>query len=105
MPVKNDTHFRHLKAAEKDHKRSDNGGAFTLITTTGSKLWHFGYRFDGKQKLVAMGQYPIVSLADARARRDDETATRVRSTVGAVFRFAAATGAPSRIRPATFTAP
>jgi hypothetical protein len=42
-----------------------------LVTTTGSKLWRFGYRFDDKQKLLAIGQYPIVSLADARAKRDD----------------------------------
>ena len=71
MPVKNDTYFRHLKAAEKDYKRSDGGGLFMLVTTTGSKLWRYAYNFDAKQKLLSMGQYPIVSLADARARRDD----------------------------------
>ena len=36
-----------------------------LVTTTGSKLWRFSYRFDGKQKLLAPGQYPVTSLADA----------------------------------------
>jgi hypothetical protein len=71
MPVKNDTYFRHLKAGEKDYKRSDSGGLFMLVTKTGSKLWRYAYSFDGKQKLLALGQYPIVSLADARARRDD----------------------------------
>ena len=39
MPVKNDTYFRHLKADEKDYKRSDGGGLFMLVTKTGSKLW------------------------------------------------------------------
>jgi hypothetical protein len=71
MQVKNDTYFRHLKASEKDYKRSDTGGLFMLVTTTGSKLWRFGYRFDAKQKLLALGQYPVTSLADARIKRDD----------------------------------
>ena len=71
MPVKNDSHFRHLKAGEKDYKRSDSGGLFMLVTKTGSKLWRYAYRFDAKQKLLAIGQYPLVSLADARTRRDN----------------------------------
>jgi hypothetical protein len=66
MPNKTDTYFRHLKPAEKDYKRSDDGGLFMLVTTTGSQLWRFGYRYDGKQKLLAIGPYPIISLLDAR---------------------------------------
>ena len=47
MPVKNDdSHFRHLKPAEKDYKRSDSGGLFMLVTETGSKLWRYAYRFN-----------------------------------------------------------
>ena len=46
MPVKNDTYFRHLKADEKDYKRSDSGGLFMLVTKTGSKLWRYAYNFD-----------------------------------------------------------
>jgi integrase len=71
MPVKNDTYFRHLKAAEKDYKRSDSGGLFMQVTTTGSKLWRYAYSFDARQKLLALGQYPVISLADARSKRDD----------------------------------
>lgn len=71
MPVKNDTYFRHLKAGEKDYKRSDGGGLFMLVTKTGSKLWRYAYNFDSKQKLLALGQYPVTSLADARIKRDD----------------------------------
>ena len=59
MPVENDTYFRHLKPSEKGYKRSDSGGLFMLVTTTGSKLG-FGYRFDAKQKLLALGQYPAI---------------------------------------------
>jgi hypothetical protein len=71
MPVKNDSYFRHLKAGEKDYKRSDRGGLFMLVTKTGSKLWRYAYSFDAKQKLLAIGQYPLVSLADARTKRDN----------------------------------
>jgi hypothetical protein len=38
---------------------------------TGSKLWRYAYLFDTKQKLLAIGQYPLVSLADARTKRDN----------------------------------
>jgi integrase len=71
MPAKNDTYFRHLKPGEKDYKLSDSGGLFMLVTTNGSKLWRFSYRFDTKQKLLSLGQYPVTSLADARIKRDD----------------------------------
>jgi Arm DNA-binding domain len=71
IPAKNDTYFRHLKPSEKDYKQSDGGGLFMLVTTTGSKLWRLGYRLDGKQKLLALGQYPVTSLADARIKRDN----------------------------------
>jgi hypothetical protein len=71
MPVKNDSYFRHLKAGEKDYKRSDSGGLFMLVTKTGSKLWRYAYNFDAKQKLLAIGQYPLISLADARIKRDN----------------------------------
>src|SRR5271169_643237 len=71
MPIKNDGFFRHLKAGEKDYKRSDSGGLFMLVTKTGSKLWRYAYSFDAKQKLLAIGKYPLVSLADARIKRDN----------------------------------
>jgi len=71
MPAKNETYFRHLKPGEKDYKQSDGGGLFMLVTTTGSKLWRLAYRFDGKQKLLALGRYPVTSLANARIKRDD----------------------------------
>jgi hypothetical protein len=70
MQVKNDSYFRHLKAIEKDYKRSDSGGLFMLVTKTGSKLWRYAYNYDFKQKLLALGHYPITSLADARIKRD-----------------------------------
>jgi hypothetical protein len=38
---------------------------------TGAKLWRLAYRYDGKQKLLAIGPYPTVSLVSARRKRDD----------------------------------
>ena len=59
------------KPREKDYKLSDGFGLLLFVTTTGGKLWRVQYRFNGKQKTLALGQYPAVSLADARKRRDE----------------------------------
>jgi hypothetical protein len=69
MPI-TDTVCRTSKSREKPYKLSDGGGLYLLVETNGSKLWRHAFRFDGKQKLVALGAYPIISLADARAGRD-----------------------------------
>jgi integrase len=69
MPI-TDTACRTSKPGEKPYKLSDGGGLYLLIEKNGSKLWRHAFRFDGKQKLVALGAYPVVSLADARAGRD-----------------------------------
>jgi Arm DNA-binding domain len=46
------------------------GGLQLFVQPRGAKLWRLAYRFDGKQKVLAFGIYPVISLADARARRD-----------------------------------
>ncbi len=69
MPL-SDTACRTSKPREAPYKLSDGGGLYLLVEKNGSKLWRHAYRFDGKQKLVALGAYPVVTLADARAGRD-----------------------------------
>ena len=64
-----DTTLRNTRAGEKPQKLSDGGGLYLLVKTTGKKFWHMAYRFDGKQKLLSFGQYPEVSLSDAREAR------------------------------------
>jgi integrase len=59
------------KPKDKDYKLADEKGLFLLVKTNGSKYWRFKYRFNGKEKLLALGVYPDVSLADARDRRDN----------------------------------
>ncbi|WP_316502266.1 tyrosine-type recombinase/integrase [Klebsiella aerogenes] len=50
---------------------TDGNGMHLLVHPNGSKYWRLQYRFGGKQKMLALGVYPDVSLADARARRDE----------------------------------
>jgi len=52
-------------------KLSDGGGLQLWGTPSGGKLWNFAYRFVGKQRKLAIGPYPTVSLKDARARREE----------------------------------
>ncbi len=66
-----DTKVRNAKPLQKEYKLFDGGGLFLLITHSGGKLWHFKYRFEGKEKKLAFGAYPEISLLDARQRRDD----------------------------------
>src|SRR5262249_30122714 len=69
MPL-TDTAIRNARPKEKVVKLSHGGGLFLLIQPNGAKLWRLAYRFAGKQKMLAFGVYPTVSLADARAQRD-----------------------------------
>jgi len=65
------TACNNAKAKEKQYKLSDGGGLYLLVTPHGTKLWRQKYRFAEKEKLLAHGAYPIVSLADARKARDE----------------------------------
>lgn len=65
-----DTAIRKAKPEDKAYKLSDSGGLVLLVTPAGGKLWRYRYRFNGKEKMLALGQYPDVSLVDARAARD-----------------------------------
>jgi integrase len=70
MPLK-DVAVRNAKPSAKPRKLSDGGGLHVLIQLTGSKLWRLAYRFGGKQKTLALGAYPEISLEEARRRRDE----------------------------------
>jgi len=64
-----DTKVKNAKSTDKETKLFDGGGLFLLLTPGGGKLWHFKYRFGGKEKKLSFGTYPEVSLADARDKR------------------------------------
>lgn len=65
-----DTKIKSAKPAEKPYKLYDERGLFLLVVPTGGKRWRFKYRFDDKEKLLALGTYPDVGLKDAREGRD-----------------------------------
>jgi integrase len=65
-----DTAVRTAKAREKEYKLADSGGLYLLVTPAGGKLWRLKFRIDGKERKLALGRYPEVSLADARKDRD-----------------------------------
>lgn len=69
MPL-TDTAIRTLKPAAKSYRKSDERGLYLEIYPKGAKLWRFKYRFLDKEKRVALGAYPDVSLAQARKKRD-----------------------------------
>ncbi|RWM04932.1 MAG: DUF4102 domain-containing protein [Mesorhizobium sp.] len=53
------------------HEASDGSGLQLWVQPSGTRLWRLAYRFDGKQKLLSLGSYPVISLADARQARDE----------------------------------
>ncbi|XTZ37890.1 tyrosine-type recombinase/integrase [Salmonella enterica] len=66
-----DIKVRTAKPTDKQYKLTDGNGMHLLVHPNGSRYWRLQYRFGGKQKMLALGVYPEVSLADARARRDE----------------------------------
>jgi integrase len=63
-----DTALRAVKPTEKQQKLFDGNGLFLLVSPTGAKGWRFKYHFQGREKLISLGQYPLVSLKEARER-------------------------------------
>jgi integrase len=66
-----DTEIRRSKPSDKPYKLSDTGGLHLMITPSGGRLWRWKYRFGGAEKLMALGRYPEITLANARERRDE----------------------------------
>ncbi len=65
-----DAACRAAKPGPKLRKLSDSAGLQLWVNPNGSRLWRLAYRYNGKQKLLALGKYPSVGLAAARAARD-----------------------------------
>ncbi|HEN3276753.1 TPA: tyrosine-type recombinase/integrase [Yersinia enterocolitica] len=70
MPL-TDIKVKSAKPTEKAYKLTDGGGMYLLVKPNGSKYWRLKYRFVGKEKMLSIGVYPDVSLADARQKRDE----------------------------------
>lgn len=65
------TAVKQAQPAEKPQKLFDGGGLFLFVTPEGGKYWRLKYRFGGREKKLALGVYPEVTLETARERRDE----------------------------------
>ena len=81
--------IRTAKPKDKSYKISDVDGLYLLVTENGGKWWRFKYRFGGKEKLLSVGTYPEISLADARQRRDEARKQVAKGIDPGAFRKAA----------------
>ena len=73
MPL-TDTQIRNAKPTAKAFKLSDGGGMYLIVIPANARYWRMDYRFAGRRRTLAIGVYPTVSLATARARRDEARA-------------------------------
>jgi len=64
------TQIKQAKPKDKDYKLSDGGGLYLLITKRETKLWRLKYKFENKEKLLALGSYPSITLVKARELRE-----------------------------------
>lgn len=65
-----DAKLRTLKPKEKVYRLGDSAGLYIEVAVNGSRYWRMKYRFLGKEKRLAFGVYPEVTLAEAREKRD-----------------------------------
>ncbi len=66
-----DTAIRKAKAQDKPYKLSDTNGLHVYVTKAGSKIFRYRYEFLCKEKTLVIGDYPEMSLLDARRARDE----------------------------------
>lgn len=63
------TAIKNARPKEKIYRLFDGGGLYFEVTPSGGTYWRLKYRFMGKEKRMAFGVYPDVSLAEARDKR------------------------------------
>lgn len=61
-----DVAVRNAKPTAKPYKLSD-AGIYLLVMPSGKKFFRWGFKFEGKRKTLAIGQYPEIGLKEARA--------------------------------------
>ena len=66
-----DAALRKIKPEEKSKKYSDAHGLYLEVSPNGKKYWRMKYRFGGKENRYSIGNYPLISLAEARVKRDE----------------------------------
>jgi hypothetical protein len=66
-----DLNLRNLSTRDRPYKVSDGNGLYVLVSPTGLRAWRWKYRFASREKVLPLGRYPQVGLAQARAARDE----------------------------------
>ena len=66
-----DSKLKNAKPDARPYKLVDGQGLHALVQTSGSVLWQQRYRFEGKERTASHGSYPLVSLLEARKKRDE----------------------------------
>ena len=70
----NDTKVRTLKPQEKSYRLLDAERLYIEVRPTGKKIWRFKYTLHGKEGTISFGEYPAVSLVQARKLKDEAKA-------------------------------
>ena len=65
-----DSIIKNEKPTDKRKQLADGNGLVLYIMPNGSKLWRYRYRYNGSPKMLSLGEYPTVTLKDARAERE-----------------------------------
>ncbi|WP_339710952.1 integrase arm-type DNA-binding domain-containing protein [uncultured Sphingosinicella sp.] len=63
--------IRNAKPRETPYKLGDGGGLYLLIKPNSARLWRMNYAYMGRQKTLSFGEWPLISLAEAREKRDE----------------------------------
>lgn len=63
--------IKKAKPREKVYSLGDGNGLSLIVEPNGSKGWRFRYQFNGKSKMISLGIYPVITLNEAREKRDD----------------------------------
>ncbi|WP_204326949.1 Arm DNA-binding domain-containing protein, partial [Stenotrophomonas maltophilia] len=69
-----DSKIKTLKPTEKMYRILDAERLYIEVRPSGKKIWRFKYTLNGKEGTISFGEYPSVSLADARKRKEDAKA-------------------------------
>ena len=66
-----DTAVKKATPREKPYRMAGGQAMYLLVKPDGKKYWRLDYTLHGKRKTFAIGPYPLVSLKDARVKRDE----------------------------------
>ena len=66
-----DTALKALKPKDASYIASDDRGLYAEVLPSGSIVWRYRYRLDGKREKLTLGKYPALTLKNARLKRDE----------------------------------